>query len=466
MDIRLDFTELKTSPLVWRKIQEIANEPSRNKKLDLLENTDFSFFKWVLKQVFDNTIVFGVKVKKAEWLPMLETAKRNDRGRPFEPSEVEFFVLLANGCYTRKEVIEHLDDLSKVLDADSFQLVVSIVNKDISAGINAASVNKIYKGLIPTYPYMRCSLPTQVAFDDLTWEVGVYAQEKADGMFNNINITQAGEVEILSRQGTVIPTDKLGESFQLLKDTLDAGYQYHGEMLLIKKDTGDTLPREIGNGVINSICKGGELPEEYWVYWQLWDMVPLYSIAPKGKYTEPYSRRYERLCQAVNGGNKAVMVIHTEVVHSLEAAQAFYRKELLMNHEGAVLKNATAIWRDGTSKEQVKMKMILDCDLIVTGYMEGDGRLEGTLGALVCESSDGKLKTCVSGFTDKMRNDIWAHQDDFLGSIVTVRFNDVMVKEGQPAALFLPRFVEFRMDKTEADDLNRIIDTQRQAIGG
>lgn len=202
------------------------------------------------------------------------------------------------------------------------------------------------------------------------------------------------------------------------------------------------------------------------MYWQLWDMVPLYSISPKGKYTEPYSRRYDRLCQAVNGGNKAVMVIHTEVVHSLEAAQAFYRKELLMNHEGAVLKNATAIWRDGTSKEQVKMKMILDCDLIVTGYMEGEGRLEGTLGALVCESSDGKLKTCVSGFTDKMRNDIWAHQDDFLGSVVTVRFNDVMVKEGQPAALFLPRFVEFRMDKTEADDLNRIIDTQRQAIGG
>ena len=111
------------------------------------------------------------------------------------------------------------------------------------------------------------------------------------------------------------------------------------------------------------------------------------------------------------------------------------------------------------------MKMALDCDLVVKGFLEGEGKFEGNLGALMCESSDGWLKTNISGFNDAMRREIWDHKDDYLGKIVTVRFNDVMVKEGQPAALFLPRFIEFREDKLDADDLNRILATQKQAIG-
>ena len=47
--------------------------------------------------------------------------------------------------------------------------------------------------------------------------------------------------------------------------------------------------------------------------------------------------------------------------------------------EGVVLKNPTAIWRDGTSKEQVKLKLELDCDLKVIGFEEGEGKFAGTL---------------------------------------------------------------------------------------
>ena len=54
---------------------------------------------------------------------------------------------------------------------------------------------------------MRCSLPTQVNLKDLEWSVGVFAQEKADGMFVNINVFPDG-VKLLSRQGTEIPIEK------------------------------------------------------------------------------------------------------------------------------------------------------------------------------------------------------------------------------------------------------------------
>ena len=448
------------SDLAWNQIQDIGKEPSRNGKIDLLKEGDYPFFKWVLKQVFDNTIVFGLKVKRAE-RALLESKCTEGE---LTTEEVSFLTLLASGKYTRGEALTRLEELADHLSVDSMRFMIAIINKNIDAGINSSTINKVFKGLIPTYPYMRCSLPTQVNYNELSWEVGVYAQEKADGMFNNINVSKAGEVTILSRQGTIIPTDKLGDSFKYLANALPEGYQVHGEML-IKDPEGKICPREIGNGIINSVCKGGDIPEGYKVFWQVWDMIPLYAATAKGKYTEPYSFRFEKLCNELQG-YAPVIPITTRVVYSLAEAKAFYHEMLSAGKEGAVLKSATAIWKDGTSKEQIKMKLALDCDLIIKGFEEGQGKFEHNLGSLICESSDGKLVTNISGFGDELRKEIWMHQENYLDTIVTVKFNDVMVKDGQPAALFLPRFVEFREDKTEADDLNRILDTQRQAIGG
>ena len=59
-EIRLDFSKLDQTPIVWQTIQKIAAEPSRNGKIAILEQNDTLLFRWVLQQVFDTTIVFGV----------------------------------------------------------------------------------------------------------------------------------------------------------------------------------------------------------------------------------------------------------------------------------------------------------------------------------------------------------------------------------------------------------------------
>ena len=76
------------------------------------------------------------------------------------------------------------------------------------------------------------------------------------------------------------------------------------------------------------------------------------------------------------------------------------------------------------------------------------------------------LRTNVSGFNDKTRREVWDNKDDYLGKIITIKFNDVMQKEGQISSLFLPRFVEFRNDKTEPDSYNRVLDSMNRAISG
>ena len=96
-------------------------------------------------------------------------------------------------------------------------------------------------------------------------------------------------------------------------------------------------------------------------------------IVSKGKYLEPYANRFKTLSEHIrknvllssqNGHPiTCIEVIETQIVYSMDKAQAFYRNMIASGKEGAVLKNPTAVWRDGTSKEQVKLKLVCDCDL-------------------------------------------------------------------------------------------------------
>lgn len=464
--------DLKTSNEVYDMLRLISRTSSRNEKIKLLEEAKASgntLYSYVFKLVFDNTVNFGIKLQQKEIIELIGNSVPNPK-TPFNTSITHFLTMLANGGFTRATAKIELTKFSRYLSSKSMTLLILIVNKDIEAGINSSTVNKVFKNLIPTFPYMRCSLPTKVDLKMMNWSLGVYAQEKADGMFVNINVSN-GSVVLLSRQGTPIPTNS--PEFDYLAKVMPSGYQVHGEML-VKDPAGRIVAREIGNGVINSWVKSNERPEGWTFVFHVWDAIPLQAVVPKGRYSQPYHNRFTDLKNSINsaifryeleGGSKdrIVEMIETKVCYSPSEAFAFYQNMLACGKEGAVLKESTAIWRDGTSKEQVKLKLECDCDLMITGFDKGDGKFSDTLGSIVCKTSDEQLVVNVSGFSDKVRRQIWDNQDDYLNTIVTVRFNNVL--QGTPASLFLPRFVEFRTDKTEADSLARVIETQQRAMG-
>ena len=472
MDRYLISSDLKTSDRVWDAFVKIANTSSRNEKIELLtkaRDSANSLFTFALKMIFDSTINFGIVLRVSEWS---EFAQSNKTGT-FDMEIIEFLKNLANGKYARKEAVNEFKRFANTLSYGSVRLLVAIINKDVAAGINSSTINKVFKDLIPTFPYMRCSLPNKVDLKSMEWKVGVVAQEKADGMFVNINVL-SDNIIMLSRQGTVIPTDKFPREIEHMKIVLPFGYQVHGEML-VRDPNGRIAPREIGNGIINSVCKGGEFPNGWTPLFRVWDAVPLNMVKPKGTYTEPYIRRFESLSNRIkksifrynhetNELITCVELIETKIVHNRAEAIAFYSNMVASGKEGAILKNPSAIWRDGTSKEQVKLKLECDCELRIVGFEEGDGKYIGMLGSVVCQSQDGLLETNVSGFSDAMRKTIWNNREDYLDRIITVRFNDIMQKPGVKASLFLPRFVEIRDDKTEADTLTKILETKAKAI--
>ena len=97
------------------------------------------------------------------------------------------------------------------------------------------------------------------------------------------------------------------------------------------------------------------------------------------------------------------------------------------------------------------MKAELEADLTITGFAEGQGKNAGMCGAIQCKGEiDGQeiVVDVGTGLNDADRIDIWSRQEELKGTIVEVKFNEVIkAKTDKPASLFLPVFVELRTDK-------------------
>lgn len=210
--------------------------------------------------------------------------------------------------------------------------------------------------------------------------------------------------------------------------------------------------------------------------YRVWDQIPLTAVVRKGKYEVPYAQRLSGLItqlaplkpHAVGGQARspAIAVIDTKIVKSLAEAYRHYSALLKEGKEGTIIKTKEAIWKDGTSKEQIKLKLEAPCELEVVGFNDGNGKNAELFGSLICRSSDGLLEVNVSGFSDALRLIIHNDREDWMGAIITVMSNSIMEisPSNKLCSLFLPRFVERRRDKDVADDLPRIREQFAAAI--
>jgi DNA ligase-1 len=440
-----------TSDEIFAAIEHIASVPGKNDKIALVTKhcADPEFVR-VLKATYNPLITYGVR---KFLLPHVSSDGQ------FDDSTWHILTMLADRTLTGNAALEAIRDEMQRLTTMSATLFKRIILKDMRAGFDAETCNKAVKGMVPAFPYMRCSLPKHVKLDEFFAD-GCTVQEKADGMYMNLDIALGGEVRLSSRQGTEYPMGAFSEFEAAASATLTHGTQTHGEMLVLRD--GKILPREDGNGVLNHVAAGGDFAENERPLFLAWDQIPLSAVVPKGKYNVPYKQRLADLLQQIKGSlikgspGRFFQLIETKVVKNMDEAMAFYRKKLAEGKEGAIVKKLTAIWRDGTSREQIKLKLEVCVELKVTGYNGGTGKYEGMLGSLVCESHCGELQVDVSGRGDDMRKNFAI--EDWDGAIVTVKANAIMPPgDSNPRhSLFLPIFVERRTDKGVADTLAQI----------
>lgn len=458
------------SDAIFNVIEQVASTSSKNEKVDILSyhGKDKNLQK-VLLAGLDPTVTYGIQ--------KLPEPSVNSHRKQFDDETWTLIENLSKRVVTGDDALYFVSHEIGTLTKPSSELFKRIILKDFKAGFGDSTVNKAIKGLIPEFPYMRCSLPKDAKLDEWDWKTGVISQEKADGTFTNCTVTSNGDVILSSRQGKVYPNEEFADLISEIKATFKPNTQTHGEILVLKQDEDSLveisaltpLPREIGNGIMNSVAQGEKFPPNHFPFFQVWEQIPLDKVVPKGTYSVPYRERLKNLILQLKSSNRQYIdLIETKLVNSLEQATDHFRKVLKDGKEGTIMKEPNSEWKDGTSKFQVKRKLDVDVELEVIGFEEGKGKNESTFGSLICKSKDGLLKVSVSGFTDAKRLEIHNLRDTentWVGKIITVRFNAIMrAVDDELHSLFLPRFIELRNDKTEADSFARIEEQYEAAI--
>lgn len=447
------------SDQIYDVLAGIAATPGKNDKVALVAaHKDDIDFQRVLVAALDPLLSYGVKKF---------IAPASHGTGVFEERTWAIITGLATRGLTGTAALTAIREEMERLSPNSAELLKRIILKKLDAGFGDNTVNKAIKGLIKEFPYMRCSLPKGMKLDekDFEWSKGAVSQEKADGMYMNLDHKADGEVRLTSRQGTEYPMGPFKQFVLDVQATLMKGTQTHGEMVIWVD--GVIAPREIGNGILNHIEAGGDFAEGQTPQFLAWDQIPLSVVVPKGKYAFGYKLRLAALVKQLKAGfNESVKLIPTKIVYSLAEAWVHYREMLKAGKEGTVFKKWNAIWKDGTSTEQGKLKLTAPFELKVTGFNEGTGKFAGALGSLICESSCGELEVNISGRGDAMRAAVWADRQGWLGAIITGQGNMIMEpsEEGKKHSIFLPIFVERRTDRTEADSLARIKEQFEAAI--
>ena len=166
--------------------------------------------------------------------------------------------------------------------------------------------------------------------------------------------------------------------------------------------------------------------------------------APKlGKvFSETYDALKKRLETCPDGTNAARKVCLVRQTPLTASVQNMMKNILKRGGEGVILRKADSRYAGTRSSNMLKVKDIRDAEAIVTGYKQGTGRLEGTMGALECRwAMDNNRRSTFfvgAGFSDAERR---AHRTQFpIGSKITVEFME-LTAAGKPRH---PRFKGLR----------------------
>ena len=91
----------------------------------------------------------------------------------------------------------------------------------------------------------------------------------------------------------------------------------------------------------------------------------------------------------------------------------------------------------------LKVKVMQDADLLITGVQEGTGKYKGKLGSLIVDYK-GTPVGVGSGLSDELREEIWDNQNNYIGRVAKIQyFEETHGEDGLPSIRF-PVFIELR----------------------
>lgn len=438
----------------------IRATPSKlEKRAILAANKDKELLSMFLNAVYNPRIQYGIKVLPKPAAPLSAV-------RDFGPEDIDDLMLLADGTLTGKKAKEMLSAKLAVLDTEGRELLSLVIGRDVKAGIAENSVLEVFPGMFYVPPYQRCK-PMSPELKERFAQMGhFYVQSKSDGQFcyaikrraerGSYNVgSDADPRKAMSRAGSIYPQWLASH----ITYGMPEGYVAMGELLVVRD--GVTLDRKTGNGILNSVLSGDgtKFLKTDSVRYLAWDMVTDEEF-DAGESDEDYEWRYHRLCTETSLDR-----VPSWVVGDLRAANKLQAEHLARKEEGTVWKNPKMKWRDCQSgdNDMMKAKLVFEADYKITGAYEGKGKAAGSLGGFDLATSDDLIQFSVgSGFSSQQRADYWnivqQNPEAFNGTIVAAEGNSIETSKSKPGleSVFLPIFIEIRMDKHVANTRDEV----------
>jgi ATP-dependent DNA ligase len=460
-------------------LDEISSEPGKNQKIAILgKYQDNELLKRVLYMANSGRVKFYIK-KIPEYTRKVEQTNTLD----FVINELEH---ISRREVTGNDALRFLSDLLATLNPNDAYVIERIIEKDLKIGMDS-SINKVFKNLIEETGYMGA-----VSFDEKKarklFDKGAkaYSQVKMDGRYCNATLSD-GSVYLESRQGE--PTIVTGAKFLDFLGELS----FMNEVVLNGELTMDFTPRYESNGIIASIIdicgkrdsrteqenlkklstfesKHGNFEEALAkIRYTVWDMITVDEFNVASSKT-PYNKRLENLENVLFGNEQAssmVSIIENREVNTFEEAMEHFKEILGREEEGTILKSQTGEWKDGKPVWQIKLKLELTLDLVITGFNYGTKgtKNEHVVSSLNAETSCGLLKTRPQGLKEDLMKEITENQESLLGTIIEVKCSGLSFDNTGAYSLLYPAFKHFRDDKGTANSLEECIEIQNAALG-
>lgn len=419
---------------------EIANAKGKQKAFALSHAKDFSCgtkFMDALYLLLDPNTVFHIGPKSfAKLLPREKAA----------PVLVDDFFQLCEllSCVpalTDEDIATAQWSLRMVEDATLRKFAQDFLCKKLTIGVTAKTVNQAFG--YEFIPEFRCMLANKYfEHPDKVEGKHFYLTEKLDGVRMIAKVTPE-EVKLFSRQG--IPIEGLLDIEAELMEVayrLNKSFAVDGELLVTNRK--DIPSKEQYKQTTMIVRKDGL---KSGITYNVFDILDLDAF--ENRCCEmPYYQRRQRL--ETYFPDKTYVKVLPVLYHGKDTSKIMEHLNIQrgLEHEGVMINLADEYYQFTRTNALLKVKVMQDCDLEITGVQEGQGKFAGTLGALVCDYK-GTPVGVGSGISDDIRREIWANPDKYIGRVATIQYFECTHDKDGKESLRFPVFKELREEGKE-----------------
>jgi len=420
-------------------VQELRSTNSSNSKIDFIKQyINDSTVKEVLKYTYDP--FFQTNLRKVN---VASTGSLS-----FSDVYSEFKILLFQ--LNRRDLTGNAarDAVTKLLNkctSETQELITNIIQKDLKCKLGASLINKAIPGLVPEFDIQLANTyDKSIKKKEVKLVPYYYESPKLDGLrgYHKATMISRSGKPILGFEDTIEP--ELNDLMDKHKfDFMDGELYSHNvpfqtiQSYVNRKVNIDPLKKKEIYYYI--FVAGRDWKDTKEMYDYLQNIPELSSPLPHLNY------HYVKLLPV------------TIVKNDLDEITKVTELHMSQGYEGTMLRHPKNWYAWKRDDNLLKHKLFIESDFTITGYYEGEGEFEGTLGGFKIEGEfeGNKIRSEVGSgfkvlpeFLDN-RSELWRIRRDLPGQTVEVKFQGITDKPSNDGyySLRFPVYLKLKQDR-------------------